>query len=85
MFTVTMVEVDQTVGNPDAKQVRQYPLATVDTLPHAHRIAGDKEVQISAATGGRVVTKLIDHGHAHEYGNVYRTTYVIITVKENGK
>jgi hypothetical protein len=86
MFTVTMVEVDQTVGNPDAKVVRQYPLTSTDTLPHALRVAREYETKLVGALVHPVVhgskheyvSLLVDHGRHDELGNIYRTTYVSV-------
>lgn len=85
MFTVTLVEVDDTVGNPDARAIRQYPLATMDTLRHALRVAREQEAKLAGTVRNSVdgakreyVTLLVDRGHPYEYGNVYRTTYVLV-------
>lgn len=85
MFTVTLVEIDDTVGNSDAQAIRQYPLASMDTLSHAVRVAHDHESTLTGTLRNSVegskreyVTQIIELGHPHGYGNVYRTTYVLV-------
>ena len=89
-FQVTLVEVDDQVGNPDAtRDIRQYPLATTDTLPHAARIASEYEATLTGDKRYRpdgsqreYVTLVVDRKHPHEYGNVYRTSYVLVSFGE---
>lgn len=88
-FQVTLVEVDDQVGNPDARAIRQYPLTSTDTLPHALRVAREYESKLSGALTDSVegskreyVTLVVDRKHPHEYGNVYRTSYVLVSFGE---
>lgn len=87
-FRVTLVECDDTVGNPDARVIRQYPLATVDTLPHATRLQREHEARLTGVLRNAVdgskreyVTLVADRRNPHEYGNVYRTTYVLVSIE----
>lgn len=86
-FTVTLVERDETVGNPDARVVRTYPIATVDNPSHAFDIAAEHEAMLtgtrreSHGNPGTVVefwSTLIDRKHPLEYGNVIRTQYISV-------
>ncbi len=90
MFQLMMVEVDETVGSPDARAVRKYPLDTVDTLSHATQLRNERYESIAARIddghredGKHVFRQLVvNRNHPHEYGNVYRTTHILITVKD---
>lgn len=83
MIHVIIVEVDETVGNPDARVVRQYPVATTDTVPHALRLASVHEDGLlgDKTTDGKRVALIANRGHRLEYGNVYRTSYVLVSPK----
>lgn len=82
-FHVTLVEHDQTVGNSDCDAVRQYLVKTVDTLPHAHRIATELEHELGVnANSKRRHVKLVDRGHPLEFGSIYRTSYYLVTTSE---
>lgn len=85
-FQVTLVEIDDTVGYPEVRAIRQYPLTSTDTLPHALRVAREYESKLAGTLRHSVegskreyVLQVVDHMHPHEYGNVYRTSYVLVS------
>lgn len=91
MFQLLLIERDDTVGNPDATVTRRYPLETVDTASHALRLQDEHEARLrddwrmtrrtSHGNPGTVTEHyvlLIDRKHPHEYGNVYRSTRIVV-------
>lgn len=94
-FKVTLWERDDMVGHPDARQLRSWVLATVDTLPHADRIA--RQAESSAHTrDARTVTNhagthtertraIVQRGRADGYGDVYRTTWISVSVADTAE
>ena len=88
-FRIVLVETEQTVGNPDAKNVREYPFKTVDTMPHAIRIQSEQEQRLlslgrtekycyDASCNKEFWELLLDTDHPYEFGNVYRFIRVVI-------
>ncbi|AQT25807.1 hypothetical protein EniyanLRS_158 [Mycobacterium phage EniyanLRS] len=88
MFKVTLWEIDQTVGNPDAEVRRSYVLGTFDTLPAALKRSDEETERLAEMypqarkyVGGQQFSlHIVKSGRADQYGDVYRSVFVSVGV-----
>ena len=94
MFYVRMIEQDAVVGNSAPNVTRNYIISTHDTLIGANRALSATEHALDERIGNTRDVKrmaighsrpewtqtIVDHGLPHEQGNVYRITYITVTL-----